>query len=320
MSRIEIAAESAVQPVTPAECKYIVATDGTPDSDGAVRVGFALAQRDHAKTAFCSVVEPPALLDAEGVPLPDVDQLVAIAREARSTLLLKQRDRTHPGIHDWPHAVDVGPRVETIVTRAAESGASVILLGLGAHGVAARLSQRETALRVIRAAERPVLALPSDAWGVPHSVLVALDFTTSSEHAAQSALELLGDEGTLYLAHVTPRGSIPQGDSRTWDEITTGAVLPRLEAVKRHLRPKPGIRVEFVLLHGDPAAELLAFAEQLQVDMIAAGPHGRSALGRLMLGSVSTKLIRTASCAVLVAPPCADVEPAAGEVPNDEWR
>jgi nucleotide-binding universal stress UspA family protein len=79
--------------------------------------------------------------------------------------------------------------------------------------------------------------------------------------------------------------------------------------------------VEFVLLHGDPAAELLAFAEQLQVDMIAAGTHGRSALGRLMLGSVSTKLIRTASCAVLVAPPCADVvEPAAGGVPNDEWR
>ena len=148
-----------------------------------------------------------------------------------------------------------------------------------------------------------------------------MDFTTSSEHAAESALELLGDEGTLYLAHVTPRVAIPQGDSRTWDEITTGGVSSRLEAVKRRLRPRPGVRVEFVLLHGDPAAELLAFAEQLRVDLIAAGTHGRSALGRLMLGSVSTKLIRTASCWVLVAPPCADVaEPAEGEVPNDEWR
>jgi len=209
--------------------------------------------------------------------------------------------------------------VDTIVDRARETGASLILLGLGAHGVGARLSQRETALRVIRAAGRPVLALPSDAWGVPHSVLVALDFTASSEHAARAALDLLGGEGTLYIAHVTPRVAIPQGDSRTWDEITTGAVIPRLEAVVRQLNPSPGVRVEYVLLHGDPAHELVSFAEQLRIDMIAAGTHGRSALGRLMLGSVSTKLVRTAKCWVLVAPPELDAPSADRREPPNDW-
>src|SRR4029453_3024551 len=216
-----------------------------------------------------------------------------LARESRGTSLLSQRDRTHPGIHEWPYTVDVGSRAETIVARAARLDASLIVLGLGQHGVNARLRQRETAVRVIRAATKPVLAVPRDAWGVPHSMLAAIDFTASSEHAAKAALELLDADGTLYLAYVTPRVPIPHGDSRPWEEITTNAVVPQLEAVARRLAPSPGIQIEYVLLYGEPAHELLAFARQSDVDLISAGTHGRSALGRMMLGSVSTKLIRT---------------------------
>ena len=320
MSRIpEDTAPSPVESVEPTAFGFTIATDGTNDSDGAVRVGHALAQRDGVTADLFSVVEPPPFVDLDGTPIPDTDQLVAIAREARGTMLLAQRDRTHPGIHDWPYTLAVGPRVETIVERARETGASMILLGLGAHGVAARLSMRETALRVIRTAGKPVLAVPSDAWGVPHSVLVATDFTASSEHAARAALELLGGEGTLYIAHVTPRVAIPQGDTRSWDEIMTGAVIPKLEALVRRLDPSPAIRVEYVLLHGDPAHELAVVAGQRGIDLIAAGTHGRSALGRLVMGSVSTKLVRTAKCWVLVAPPQFDPPPSEGRAPPNDW-
>ena len=301
------------EPIVTGSGGLVVATDGTRDSDGAVRVGLALARRDGVKADMLSVVEAPSIVDLDGTPVPDLEQLVDIAVDERGVMLLAQRDRTHPGIHEWPYELAVGPRVETIVDRARASGASFILLGLGAHGLGARLSQRETALRVIRAAGLPVLALPSDAWGVPHSALVAVDFTASSEHAARAALDLLGDDGTLYIAHVTARLPIPQGDSRTWGEITKGAVVPKLEQVVQRLDPSPGMRVEYVLLHGDPAHELVGFADQMGIDMIAAGTHGRSALGRLVLGSVSTKLVRTAKCWVLVAPPHRDA-------PNPEDR
>ncbi len=320
MSRIpEATGPMFSEPLSSTVRGFVVATDGTPDSDGAVRVGLALARRDGVRADVFSVVEAPPFVDIDGTPVPDVDQLVAIARDERGAMLLAQRDRTHPGIHEWPYDLAVGPRVETIVDRARATDASLILLGLGAHGLGARLRLRETALRVIRAAGRPVLALPSDAWGVPHSALVAMDFTESSEHAARAALDLLGDDGTLYVAHVTPRLPIPQGDSRTWDEIATGAVIPKLEEVVRRLDPSPGIRVEYVRLQGDPAHELVAFADQMRIDVIAAGTHGRSALGRLMLGSVSTKLVRTAKCWVLVAPPHGDAPSAAAErdTPND---
>lgn len=290
-------------PTPTAVGRLLVASDGSRDSDGAVRVGRALSNRDNVPMTLLSVVEPLPVYDADGITAVDVDRLTAITRESREAAMGAQHDRTHPGIQEWPYTIEVGERVETILARARRERASLILVGLGAHGVTARIFRRETALRLIRSSTTPVLAVPTYGWGVPHSALVAIDFTESSEDAARAALELLGGEGTLYLAHVTPRVPIPQGDSRTWEEVMTSGVVPRLEAVAQRLGPPPGVQVEYVTLHGEPAAELLAFAEQFKVDLIAAGAHGRSALGRLMLGSVSSKLVRTAQCSVLVAPP-----------------
>ena len=290
--------------VTTARRSIIIATDGTTQADGAVRVGRALAQRDGFSADLLSVVEPMPVLPNDALVMPDIQHLNTVAREGRAETMLKQRDRTHPGIRDWPFDIEDGPRVETIVARADRADAALILLGIGAHGVGARLMQRETAVRVMRAAHCPVLALPSDAWGVPHSAIVAVDFTASSEHAALTALSLLGHRGTLHLVHVLPRVVIPQGDPRPFDQVTgADSTIARLQALEQRLAPPPGVRVEHVILHGEPAHEVVAFAVQNKIDMVAAGTHGKSALERLVLGSVSTSLIRSAPCWVLVAPP-----------------
>jgi nucleotide-binding universal stress UspA family protein len=52
---------------------------------------------------------------------------------------------------------------------------------------------------------------------------------------------------------------------------------------------------------GSPAWELLKRAEQLKVDLIVLGSHGRSAIGRTLLGSVSQRVLHHATCSVRVA-------------------
>jgi nucleotide-binding universal stress UspA family protein len=52
---------------------------------------------------------------------------------------------------------------------------------------------------------------------------------------------------------------------------------------------------------GSPATTLLEKAEDWEADLIVAGSHGRSALGRLILGSVSQKIMTEAHCSVRVA-------------------
>lgn len=72
----------------------------------------------------------------------------------------------------------------------------------------------------------------------------------------------------------------------------------------------PGWKVESRTTYGSPAMELLTAADEFDPDLIVAGSHGHSALGRLILGSVSQKLLTEASCSVRIARGRIDVDPA----------
>ena len=305
MSRtIEIELDASVSVGQPLGGAIAVATDGTHDSDGAVRIGAALARRDNVAAAFLSVVDPMTFAEDEGSTPADADRLTRLAIEGREGELAAQRARTLAGDRPWPYAIHIGDRVDEIVNHARHHDASLIVLGLGSRGVLARLLHRETALRVIRTAPVPVLAVPSGAAEIPRSAVVAIDFTPASEDAARAALEVLGGHGTVYFAHATPRIAIPQGDSRPWEGPAVADVLSRLEVSARRLDIPAGVQVELVSLRGEPADELLTFATQHHVDLIATGAPGQSAVGRIALGSGPSEVARSPRCAVLVAPVC----------------
>ena len=60
--------------------------------------------------------------------------------------------------------------------------------------------------------------------------------------------------------------------------------------------------IETRTLVGAPSAQaLIALDSDLTYDLVAVGSHGRTGLGRLLLGSVAEQLVRHAPCPVLVA-------------------
>jgi nucleotide-binding universal stress UspA family protein len=63
----------------------------------------------------------------------------------------------------------------------------------------------------------------------------------------------------------------------------------------------PGWTVKAEARSGSPAGVLIEIADQWRPDLIVVGSHGRSALGRFMLGSVSQKIVTEAHCSVRVA-------------------
>src|SRR5690606_18403613 len=79
----------------------------------------------------------------------------------------------------------------------------------------------------------------------------------------------------------------------------------RLELLAERIREAhPQIRVEAHLLdEGRPVPALLKLAAELEVEMVATGTNGYGFLGRLLLGSVATQLVRRTRCVTLVAPP-----------------
>jgi nucleotide-binding universal stress UspA family protein len=64
-----------------------------------------------------------------------------------------------------------------------------------------------------------------------------------------------------------------------------------------------GVTVSFLVWTGDPGDMIVSAAEAEHADMIVVGSHGRGAVGRLFLGSVSEHVVRNAPCPVLVVRP-----------------
>jgi nucleotide-binding universal stress UspA family protein len=63
----------------------------------------------------------------------------------------------------------------------------------------------------------------------------------------------------------------------------------------------PGWKVRTEAYYGSPASELLAKADEWKPNLIVVGSHGRSAIGRFVLGSVSHKVVTEARCSVRIA-------------------
>ena len=63
-----------------------------------------------------------------------------------------------------------------------------------------------------------------------------------------------------------------------------------------------GVKLSNVVLRGGAVKELLDYAARVGADVIATGTHGRGFVARAILGSVTTKLIRSATCSLITVP------------------
>ena len=61
-----------------------------------------------------------------------------------------------------------------------------------------------------------------------------------------------------------------------------------------------GIEAKSVLLRGDAATEIIEYANQNEIGLIVAGSRGLSRMRRLLLGSLSRKLVHYAGCSVMI--------------------
>lgn len=131
------------------------------------------------------------------------------------------------------------------------------------------------------------------------TILHPTDFSEHSEFAFRVAAALARDyNARLILLHVLPPplivyagGPVP---AETW---------PTIEEAKEQLRKMEErvhhVRVESQVMEGDPVDMILRAAEETHTDVIVMGTHGRTALARLLLGSVAELVIRKAMCPVL---------------------
>lgn len=140
-------------------------------------------------------------------------------------------------------------------------------------------------------------------------ILVPTDGSEGAEAAAAPALELADRFGaTLHVLFVVdtsypvtwPDTVPPDADEmiaaveRVGDEATASiAERARLRGIPAHREVRRGAHIHRVLLE---------YLRDHDIDLVVMGTHGRSGLGRVLLGSVTEKLLRTAHVPVLAVP------------------
>lgn len=148
-------------------------------------------------------------------------------------------------------------------------------------------------------------ARPDAASGALQRLLLATDLSEASSSATEQAFELAARLGaSLLVVSVIDPGSLllPGGRFRA----RVDQVRERREQLAQALVERGrdlGIDVSFLVWTGDPGDQIVSAAEAEHVDMVLVGSHGRGAVGRLFLGSVSEHVVRNAPCPVLVVRP-----------------
>jgi nucleotide-binding universal stress UspA family protein len=274
----------------------IVATDGQTQSDAALFVGLMLAGAP-AAIKVVSVIKPMPMV-AESMMVMG-DDLIRSRRAEVQRQVIQQMIRVWDRLE--PFEIQEGEPATLVGKFAHQSCATMIVCGLGQHRVADRLFGDETALRLIKAADVPVLATSEHLDRAPARIIVACDFSETSFRAARAAIELAAPSATLHLVHCCPRGSnLSSGDGspQTYRQDAEDTLV----ALAEQLRPPADMVMERVVLEGDPATEILAFAASVRADLIATGSHGRGFVTRMFVGSVATRIVRGSNCSVLAVP------------------
>ncbi len=139
-------------------------------------------------------------------------------------------------------------------------------------------------------------------------ILCPLDFSAPSAHALDQAAQLARWYGArLTVLHVRPTvvphpDISPEGHMAPWLVAELETLRLRVSAACAEAATA-GVQVDAMTSAGEPVHEILGHAHTLAADLIVLGTHGLSGFRHLVLGSVTEKVLRRATCPVLTVPP-----------------
>ena len=132
-------------------------------------------------------------------------------------------------------------------------------------------------------------------------LLVPTDFSEDADRAIDYAVGLAQElKASLTLMTATYIGDTPEV-SQSYIEKIRAEAQQRIEAVRQRVEDI-GVAVKVVMMNGPPAQRIIETAQKESADLIVMGTHGRTGLRHMLIGSVAERVVRHATCPVLVVP------------------
>jgi nucleotide-binding universal stress UspA family protein len=286
----------------------LYATDGSECAGTAGRLLAVLPLLAGTHVTVLNVIA-----DSDWIEYPMLPEMAARLAEAERDAAHQAADAAATSLLE--RSLDIEVRVrrgspgEAILNQAAAESADLIVVGSHGRGGIARFLLGSVSERVARYAHCSVLVARVDTL---RRVVLAVDNSPASEHALDAFGRLpLPRDLEATCIHVLQRDSLPL-TLQPGEGLSGGAIFDRYaeqshalgELILCHAQElllAAGHKAATQVRCGTPAEELIAAAQEVDADLIVVGAANKSALGRLLLGSVSGRVLTHASTSVLVA-------------------
>jgi nucleotide-binding universal stress UspA family protein len=208
------------------------------------------------------------------------------------------------------HQVESAAPAERIIEYTDEKEIDLVVMGThGRRGVDRMLFGSVTE-EVVRKADCPTLTVRADADTGPEQavrrILVPIDFSDASEGALDHAKEIALTYGAeLNLLHVVEQPFYPSAYGMDPISFPTQEVVDRVEKQLGEMA-RTEIGYEHVMVDatvGDPASTILDYVDENEIDLVVLATHGRTGLDRMLLGSVTERVLRRSPSPVFVVKP-----------------
>jgi nucleotide-binding universal stress UspA family protein len=140
--------------------------------------------------------------------------------------------------------------------------------------------------------------------GPPAVLVVGFDFSPLAELALwEAAATAARDPYAIIHVVYAVEHNLAKAEMDRVEAEMSARMKTSIEAALRAARGDHGVRIFAHIRRGPAAHEILAVASEVEADLILVGTHGRSGVARLILGSVADKVMRIATCPVMIMRP-----------------
>ena len=276
--------------------KILVAYDGSTSAKNALSLACQLAKEDKSWIKILAVV-PPYQGDLELIGVSDIKE--AIVGPGEELLAEAKWIADNEGVHILTN-LEQGEPYEQIVQVAEEENCDLIIMGRRGKGKLERGLMGSVTSRVIGHTGKDVLVIPESGKLSWENILLATDGSTCCDNALARALEI-AQERKAQLSAVS---AVYTNDEfyALGQEIVKELYKEAdktLDKVRKWAADL-GVQAKLYVRDGEPHQAITGLATEISASLIVMGSHGRKGLTRLLMGSVTERVIGYADCPVLV--------------------
>lgn len=275
--------------------KILVAYDGSLSSDNALLQAFQLANDEKSWITVATVIP-----EYTG----DLDLTVGIVQKtlvrqgeqllAKAASIAKQEGALVKTV------LEEGEIYERLVDLAEAQNCGVIVAGRRGKSSLERALMGSVTARVIGLSQRDILVVPIGTKIGWKSILVATDGSRHSFFATERAIDIAKSYGgRLTAISVVDVPDELYGEAPSLVDDLVNKAKSYVSAVRDKAEAE-GVASDVLVREGESYKAIVKIAVQNSTDLIVMGSHGRTGLKRLLMGSVTEKVIGHAPCPVLV--------------------